>query len=134
MVDAPDQTQALLQMQSMIASSRGNAGGAPILAGILPSGGRDINMGQGLSTQGGGLKADATFRMNAQAKPGIFESLKQQLGLKGGQILDDIKKCGQNASVVYSGDMPSGSLPGTGGNGGSFVASLGARDGGGIDL
>ena len=120
---APDQTQALLQMQSLIASANGTQGkGSPILAVFLPGAAKDVAFKNMSLQQGFG---DKCFAATAQSRPGIIESLKQQLGLKAGQIFEDAKKCGQNVAVMYSGDLPNGSLPSGSAGGGSIVGSRG---------
>jgi hypothetical protein len=58
-------------MQSMIASANGSQGkGAPLLAGILPAGGRDVDVGSGLSLKGKGFNADSNVCRLPQARPG----------------------------------------------------------------
>lgn len=130
MGDAPDINAQLLQMQSLIASSNGTQGkSAPILC-LIPGGGRDLEM----TCFKNPLK-DAQILNLPKAKPGLIESLKQQCGLKSGQIFDDIKKCGQNVASMYSGELPSGSsVSAPMGGGGSYVDNLGPRGGGGFDI
>jgi hypothetical protein len=133
---APDITQALLQMQSLLNSQRSNSGGgAPIIAALLPGGGRDIDVGAGLSSKGKGLNADGMMNKLPQAKPGLLASLKQQMGLTGGQVFDDIKKCAQGAGVMYTGDLPTGTPVNSGGmQGSSFADNIGPRSSGGMDI
>lgn len=132
---APDQTQALLQMQSLIASSRGGNGGSPLLAAILPSGGRDVDACTGFSCKGKGLNSDGMINKLPQAKSKLIDSLMKQVGLSGSSILEDCKKAAQGVQAVYTGDLPSGSLPSADGGGMSFsamVSSRGMDDGGGL--
>lgn len=120
MGDAPDINAQLLQLKSLIDSSSGTQGKpAPVLV-LLPGGGRDVK----LANFENPIKDNNICRL-PQARPGLIESLKQQLGLKGGQIFDDIKKCGQGVAAMYSGDLPSGSLPGGSMQGTSFASLVG---------
>lgn len=120
----PDQSAALAQLQAALSAQASNNGakGAPILAGVLPSGGKDVDVGSGLSLKGKGLNSDSMINRLPQGKPGLLASLKQQMGLTGNQMFDDIRKVAQNAGVMYSGEVTKGSslsnnAPGGGGGG-----------------
>lgn len=128
---APDITQQLLQMQSMIAAAGGNNGakGIPLLAGLLPGGGRDADVTSGPTLKGKGFNADGMITRLPQGKPKLADKMFQAIA----GMSEDFKKIAQGANVMYTGDLPNGSLPGApSGGGGSFVDSIGgSRVGGG---
>ena len=112
-------------------SQQSNGSGRPvIIAAILPGGGADVNVGQQLSSQNGGLKFDATFKATAQARPGMFRKLLADMGVSGSGIMDGMKKVGDagaprqiNSITEIQGQAS------TGGSSGSFVDNLGPRGG-----
>lgn len=129
---APDITQQLLQMQSMIAAAGGNNGakGIPLLAGLLPGGARDVDVTSGVTLKGKGLNADGMINRLPQGRPRLADKMFQAIA----GMSEDFKKMAQSANVMYTGDLPNGSLPGAPTGGGSFVDSIGPRGGGGIDM
>lgn len=130
---APDITQQLLQMQSMIAAAGGNNGakGIPLLAGLLPGGGRDADVTSGVTLKGKGFNADGMInRLPQGGKPKLADKFLQAISGMG----EDFKKMAQSANVMYTGDLPNGSLPGAPAGGGSFVENLGPRGGGTIEM
>lgn len=129
---APDITQQLLQMQSMLAAAGGNNGakGIPLLAGLLPGGGRDADVTSGLTLKGKGLNSEKTFNIVTPGKPGLGNKFLNAIA----GMSEDFKKMAQGANVMYTGDLPNGSLPGAPAGGGSFVDSIGPRGGGTIEM
>ena len=119
---APDQTQALLQMQSMIAAAAGNgAKGLPMFAGILPGGGKPIDVGASLSLKGKAFNTDGMVNKLPQGKPRAADKLFNVVASLG----EDFKKMAQSAGVMYTGDLPTGT-PISSGGGGSFAGNSGA--------
>ena len=129
---APDITQQLLQMQSMLAAAGGNNGakGIPLLAGLLPGGGRDADVTSGLTLKGKGFNADGMITRLPRGKTKLADKFLQAIA----SVHEDCKKAAQGVQAIYSGDLPSGSLPGAPAGGGSFVDSIGPRGGGSIEV
>lgn len=100
----PDIQAQLLQMQSLIASSRGGGAASGLCGGFL----RDVDVGAPLSLKSAALKSEATFQPSAQGRPGMPVKLLKALGLNGQAILEDCKKAAQGVSVVYSGNITNG--------------------------
>ena len=95
-----DLQQQLLAQQSLLQSSQG-AGGkiAPVLAGILPGGGKDIDIGASLSVKGKGFNGDGMVNKLPQAKPGFLKDLLAKMGVTGPEILEGMKKVAQAGPV-----------------------------------
>jgi hypothetical protein len=128
----PSIDSGYLYRQTMQAQGQGGSGSAPIFFGAR----LDTNVGSPFAMQQAALiPFDKMIKPAKQAANGPVAGLLKQMGLGGASIVEDLKKVAQNAGVMYSGDLPSGSLPGTGGGGGSFAAMVSAgRGDGGPDL
>lgn len=122
----PDQTQALLQMQSLIASARGNKPSFGL--GVIPMEWNCI----------GGLDMKAAAPLAKNIAPLIASTGGKSGGLADkflqtfASMAEDFKKMAQGAGVMYSGDLPNGSLPGgsiQGGGGSSFASNVGPSSG-----
>lgn len=105
---SPDTMQALLAMQSLINSSASN-GKPAFLFGCFPM---DVNVGAGVSPQGIGLDkpicyANAAFKNRRAEQSSMMKAINA--------MHEQFKKISEGASVVYSGDLPSGSMPGSSG-------------------
>ncbi len=115
-------------------SSQTSSGGRPvIIAALLPGGGSDVNVGQGLSLQGKGLNADATFKITAQPRPGMLANLIKSMGADRQSIMEGLKKVGDAGAVRQASQTE---LFGQGGPaGGSTFSDVAApRSSGGIDI
>ena len=100
-----DLNAALLQAQQ--AASQATQGrGAPIFLGF-----GDVQLTQ-FKLPPGILGADNKIMKLAQAKPKLFDKVTGAMA----SAVDDFKKAAQGAGVMYSGDLPSGSMPGSGGS------------------
>jgi hypothetical protein len=73
--------------------------GVIVLAGVLPGGGRDIDVTGGVTLKGKGLNADATFIKPAQAKPGFIAKLLADMGLTSQNLNEGVSKVAQGAPV-----------------------------------
>jgi hypothetical protein len=117
---APDQTQALLQMQSLINSSRGNKPSFGL--GVIPM---EWNAAGPFDMKGAAplAKNIAPLISSTGGKQGgIADKFLQAFASMG----EDFKKMASSAGVMYSGDLPNGTLPGSaGGSGGSFASNVG---------
>ncbi len=120
---APDITQQLLQMQSMINSSQGG-GKRAFLFGVIPL----------------DWEANAPFAMQslspiAKNIPAAFGGTGKSGGLADkflqaiASIPEDLRKRASEAGVMYSGPLPEGSMPGSSGiSGGGIGSSYGGME------
>ena len=123
---APDTAQQLLAMQSLINSSASN-GKPAYLFGIFPM---DINVGNALSA--------TTMSPFGKTIPTLFSGTGGKPGGIGAKFLDaiasipeDLRKRAQEANVMYSGDLPSGSIFSSGSG---FASNVGGSRGGDFDM
>lgn len=123
---APDITQQLLQIQSMLAASASGNGAKPIpLLAALGVVNGSIDVGVGLTPKGKGLNSDSTFRPFSQRRNGPFAGLLAQINLSGSSILEDFKKSKEGAATMYANVQYSGSFP----NGATVTSGLPASGG-----
>ena len=104
MADAPDITQQLLAMQSLINSS-GGGGKRAYLFGLIPL---DMDVTGPFAMQSAAplSKSIAAMFSGTGKSGGIGDKILQALA----SIPEDLRKRAQEAGVMYSGDMPNGSV------------------------
>ena len=117
-----DVMQQLLQNQSLIAASQ-SGGKRAYLFGIIPM---DMETAGGL-----GMQSCSPFAKNV---PTLFQGTGKQNSIADkilqafASIPEDLRKRASEAGVMYSGDLPSGSLPGSAGGGFASMAGGGRGD------